>query len=404
MSMRLLFLMYDHFPAFRPDVAVLFGKELHALGIGSDLLGQIGAGRSLDEAKAWAAGKVFVHGQQRSGVLGQFCRPFHDLAMVRRLEPVHRVIQVRDKIRTGLLALVVAKLTGRKMTYWMSFPFAEGFKIRHQQVGRSQGLAVQLLNLLRAACAGEIYYRLLAPRVDHLFVQSDGMLEFMVGKGVERSKMTAVPMGVDVELFRQVEPLAIRPEVFSGRRVLCYLGVLSQNRNSEFLLDVLMDVKRVVPNVFLLLAGDGASSDEQQWMRSEIAKRDLNEHVWLTGWLPQSKALPLLKFAEVGLSPFPRNYILDTNSPTKALEYLALGIPCVCNDNPDQKHVVESSGGGFCVPMTVNDFSAAVIQLLADPSLARVCGEKGQAWVAQNRSYKAIAQRVATVYQSLVTV
>jgi len=399
---RILFLLYDALPAFRPDVSVLFGKELPKQGIGSDLLGQLASEDKRAQALVWPAGSVFLHGLNKQGLLHQLMRPFLDLAMVWRLNPQHDVIQVRDKIRTGLLGLIVARLTGRKFTYWMSFLFAEGFKLRYQQVGLSRGRWVATFNWLRAQCAGWIYYYVLAPRVDHLFVQSDAMLEFMRKKGVASTKMTAVPMGVDVEVFSAISRAQTVPPELAGRRVIAYLGVVGKSRNSGFLLDILVAVQQRVPDVFLLVVGDGASDDEKAWFRSEILARQLEKSVLLTGWMPQLQALPLLKCAEVGLSPIPRDYLFDTSSPTKAVEYLALGIPCVGSDSPDQKLVIEQSGGGICVPMDVTSFSDAVLKLLADPGDAKDRGVRGQAWVAQHRSYQAIAAKVAAVYQQLL--
>ena len=60
-------------------------------------------------------------------------------------------------------------------------------------------------------------------------------------------------------------------------------------------------------------------------------------HVLLTGWLPQPAALGYAVRAEVGLSPIPRGTLFDVSSPTKLVEYLALGIPGVANDIPDQQ-------------------------------------------------------------------
>ena len=399
--MRLLFLMYDHLPAFRPDVTVLFGKELKRLGVGVDLLGQVAATQSLAAARSWPAGEVFVHGRQRDGLLGQMLRPLHDLALLRRLKQEHRVIQVRDKIRSGLLALWIARLTGRKMSYWMSFPFVEGFKVRAEQVGASQGQGKQFFYRLRAAIAGHIYYHWLAPRVDHLFVQSEAMLDFMASKGVARSKMTAVPMGVDLELFAQGQDFLPRPPQLKGRKVLAYLGSLGQSRHSHFLLEVLQQVRLQEPHAFLLLVGDGPSADEQLWVRQMIADCGMAEHVWLTGWLPQPEGLALLRHADIGLSPIPRGELFDVSSPTKAVEYLALGLPCVGNDIPDQKLVLEESGAGLCVPMEAKAFADACLRIFNEPGFAESLSAKGLPWVSAHRSYTVLAEVVAKVYRRL---
>jgi glycosyltransferase involved in cell wall biosynthesis len=399
---QLLFLMRDALPPFRVDVSVLFGQELPKLGIRSDLIGQADPSKALD-ASLWPAGRMWAAGTSNSGLFADLIRPVFDLrALLRHLDDRHNIIQVRDKIRTGVLALCVARLTGRRFVYWMSFPFAEDFAFRHRQTGRSRGWLFWLANALRARLALPIFYRWLVPHADHLFVQSEAMLRFMVGKTVPASRMTPVPMGIDAEAMLLVAKPQHPPERLRGRRVIAYLGQLARNRHSDFLLDVIAAVRHVEPQAILLLVGDGPSEPERQWFRNRIEELQLHDHVWLTGWLPQAEALPLVRCAEVGLSPIPRGELFDVSSPTKAVEYLALQIPCVANDIPDQKLVIEQSGGGLCVPMQVDAFMDAVLSLLRDAERARRMGAVGQQWVLEHRTYGRLAPTVAHAYRQLL--
>ena len=121
----------------------------------------------------------------------------------------------------------------------------------------------------------------------------------------------------------------------------------------------------------------------------------------LTGWLPQPEALRLLACAELAWSPVPRGPLFDVSSPTKAVEYLGLGLPCVGNDIPDQQLVLERSGGGLCVSMTPQAFAEASLALLSDADLARQMGESGRRWVREHRDYAVLARQVAAVYRRL---
>ena len=203
-AVRILFLMRDLLPPFRPDVAVLFGRELPRLGVFSDLLGQGGA----QSGSPWPAGEAWVHGAHRAGIWAEFLRPLRDLAMVCRLRPAHQIVQVRDKIRTAWLARWLCRLRGRRWAYWMSFPMAEGYAVRAQQL---QGVAPRWLvqlHRLKARCATWLFYRQVAPNADHVFVQSEAMLAHMVARGVAPARLSAVPMGVDSTLLAAVQPLA----------------------------------------------------------------------------------------------------------------------------------------------------------------------------------------------------
>jgi glycosyltransferase involved in cell wall biosynthesis len=138
------------------------------------------------------------------------------------------------------------------------------------------------------------------------------------------------------------------------------------------------------------------------WMRRQIAARGLAGHVLLTGWLPQHAALGYAVRAEVGLSPIPRGALFDVSSPTKLVEYLALGIPSVANDIPDQALVIGHSGAGLAAPMHAGPFSAAVRALLDDPALRARCARRGPPWVARHRSYAILGRRVAAAYARIL--
>ncbi|MFT7772010.1 glycosyltransferase [Roseateles sp.] len=389
--------MRDTLPPFRPDVAVLFGRELPRFGVQSDLLGQSGK----EAAAPWTAGRMWVHGRLRPGLLGEMLRPVRDLAMFWRLDKSHSLVQVRDKIRTGWIASLMCRLRGRPFVFWMSFPMAEGFAVRAEQLRGSASPPLLLLHRLKARVAAWLFYQHVVPHATHLFVQSEAMLEHMAARGVPRERMSAVPMGVDVSLLSSVAPLDERPAQWSGRRVVAYLGTLGRARDPEFLLDSLRLLRELEPAAMLLLLGDAPSAEERLWLRARIADSGLAEHVHLTGWLPQAEALRWLACAELAWSPVPRGVLFDVSSPTKAVEYLALGVPCVGNDIPDQQLVLTQSGGGICVPMDIEAFAHASMRLLSNPPMARKMGSAGKAWVRQHRDYSVLARQVASVYESL---
>ena len=348
----------------------------------------------------WPAGEVWAHGRARPGLLGDLLRPMHDLALIWRLNAEHDLVQVRDKIRSALLVRAWAWLRGKPWVYGMSFPIAEGHAQRARELGRS-GPGNWVLQA-RATFARRLFYLHLAPKAHHLFVQSEAMLDHMATQGVPRERMSAVPMGVDADVLARVMPLAERPAAWAGRRVIGYLGALGRARDPEFLLRSLQAVREQEPSALLLLAGDAPSEDERLWLRERIRVSGLAEHVHLTGWLPQAEALRHLACAEVAWSPVPRGPLFDVSSPTKAVEYLALGIPCVGNDIPDQQLVLERSGGGLCVPMEPTAFAEATLRLLRDGEAARAMGARGQAWVREHRDYAVLASEVAAVYRRLL--
>ncbi|WLI90241.1 glycosyltransferase [Massilia sp. R2A-15] len=376
---RIAFIVRDPLPPTRADVATLFGAELPRHGIDSELIGQ---------------------GKTRS-VLALAASPLRDALGLWRARRVDG-IQVRDKIASGVLARVAAAILGVPFVYWMSFPVVEGFEARRDEIGRAGRGPRWAAHALRARVARLVLYRLVLPGARHVFVQSDAMASWLAGQGVPRARMSAVPMGVDAALFERAAIEPARDPRLDGRRVILYLGRVSQSRQSGFLLDVVEALRRGIPGILLVIAGDASSSADMAWMRGLIGERRLGEHVVLTGWLPQRKALRYAVRAEVALSPLPRGTLFDGSSPAKLMEYLALGIPCVASDIPDQALAIEQSGAGVLAPMLPGPFSEAVRALLDDPAQRARLAKLGPPWVARHRTYAILGAQVAETYERIL--
>jgi glycosyltransferase involved in cell wall biosynthesis len=396
--LKLLFVMRDAIPPFRPDARVIFGIELAKRGVTSDLVGPVSE-RSADDA-TWPAGRLAFTGKA-GGMVAEALKPWRDLKAITHLGGDHDVILVRDRTFSGLVAWAIARWRGKPFAFWMSFPMVEGYEGRARSVGKSKGRLTWWANSLRAWLSRRSYYGFIAPRADHIFVQSDAMLEFMRRQGIPADKMTAVPMGVDIQRLNIDAVVPSTDPRLDGKRVVVYLGDLGLARQPGFLLDVADQLRQRHPDLLLVLAGDAGAEDERAWLRSRVKELNLDPSIWITGWLPQTEALKLVRRAEVGLSPIPRGPLYDVSSPTKALEYIAMGVPCVGNDIPDQAYVLQRSGAGICAPMEVAQFCDAIDQLLKNPERAKQMGALGPEFVKKERSYEVISQRVFEVLQRL---
>jgi glycosyltransferase involved in cell wall biosynthesis len=393
------FIVRDPLPPLCADVATLFGAEMPRHGVHTELVGQRGGTGGVP----WRAGGMHIVGSLRSRFASLLAPLWDALGLLRAWRHTRPdCIQVRDKVASALLALLAARLLRIPFIYWMSFPIVEGFEARRDALALHGCGPAWLAHALRARIARRLVYRLLLPAADHLFVQSEAMRDWLAGLGIAPERMTPVPMGVDAGLFdRATIAPSIDPRL-NGRRVVLYLGRVARSRRSDFLLEVAECLRREVPEVLLVIAGEAPSLDEMVWMRSAIAARGLGHHVLLTGWLPQAAALGYAVRAEVGLSPIPRGALFDVSSPTRLVEYLALGIPGVANDIPDQRHVIEESGAGLCVPMQADAFAEATLRLLREPALAAQCAERGPPWVQAHRTYDILARGVALAYHRIL--
>ncbi|WP_085317129.1 glycosyltransferase family 4 protein [Derxia lacustris] len=398
---RLLYLVPDGFPTHRADVTVLFGQELPRHGIATDLVAQQSLNASADAA--WPAGTLSVAPRGASPARNQLGAFLHDLRQLWRARPDrYAALQVRDKPFAGLLGLIRARLLGLPFFYWASFPICESYAAVARAQGARLGLARWFFLMLKGHVGQRLLYRWLMPRCDHVFVQSDRMKEELVARGIPPNKLTPVPMGVDLERATRKCEVRIDAGALAGKRVIGYLGTLERARRIDFLFEVVARLRQDIPDICLLLVGDAEEADDRRFLAERAAEIGVTDCIVHTGWVPSATAWAWMRKAELGLSLFPRGELLDSASPTKVVEYLALGIPVIGNDQPDQQQVLTASGAGISVPMEVDGFADAIRTVLRDPELAARMSAAGPPFVRANRTYAGLGRELALVYHRLL--
>ena len=402
MTLKILQLVPESLPTFRPDVAVLFGKYLPRHGVECDIVGMA----SPQPPQEQGFRSVRSPRYRASRLLRELA---FQATCLRALLGARRAgcdaIQVRDMVPTGLLALLVARLKGIPFYYWVSYLISEGrIERARASLAASRSLRATLRGRL-VLCKGLVeqwlLYRVLLPRADHVFVQSEAMLQMMREKGMAAQRLSAVPMGVDMEVLGQQAVAPVRPAGWERVPLLAYLGTLDQSRQLERLLDALQLVRRDVPDACLLLIGASDTPSDVDDLLAHARQAGLADAVRVTGWLPSVQAWPLLAGADAALSYIPRGALYDVSSPTKLLEYLALRMPAVGNDSPDQVQVLSGSDAGWLTGSEPAAMAAAMVDILRDVPAARARALHGAAYIDARRSYRVLAGELAARYHGL---
>lgn len=390
-QIRVLYSTAETHPCFRADVAVLFGKYLPRLGVKSDLV----ALHHVAERPSWGGGECLTMPGPAKGAKRHVLSVVSDVRMLWLARRGYQAVIVRDKSVGALIGLLAARVAGIPFMYWMSFPMVEAWAVFARDRGLSVGLWRWLSAKLRSTLLHWLLYRVVLPRADHVFAQSDVMVAELCRKGLPAARMSAVPMGVDTETMPGISDR--RAEVRAAvNPVFAYLGTLNRPRNPEIMLEALALLRaRGVP-ARLLLVGDAEEEADRRWLRDCIARLGIAAHVELTGWLRGDEGWRRCAEALAGLSPFPRTELLESASPTKLVEYFHLGLPVIANDQPDQALLLRAAGGE-CAALTAQGFADAMQDVLARPEHHEAIARAGQALVRSRRSYAALAEQVAAV-------
>jgi len=400
MDIRILFLTAETCPTFRADVNTLFGMYLPKYGIHTDIV----AGRTPGHVGkiAWGGGETFLCDVSGGHIKKHIKTVLNGIKFLLRADRArYQAIQVRDMPVLAAFGLVMARLKGLQFFYWMSYPMPEGQIELAKERKLSAGIMKFVFPWIRGRVGRFLLYRMVLTRADFIFVQTDCMKASLVARGLDAHKMKSVPMGADTEAMRFDDiPPASDPR-FERRHILLYLGTLDRPRRIEILFKMLVLVKQKLPSVLLVLVGDTEDEVHRAWLKQKAVDLGVVDEVVWTGWIPIQEGWRYVRAADIGLSPIPRGPLLDVGSPTKALEYMALGLPVVGNDNPDQASVLRESGAGLCLELGAESFAEGVIQLLEDEALRKDMATRGPEFISRKRSYQIISGELQAAYKQL---
>ncbi|HRO60880.1 MAG TPA: glycosyltransferase, partial [Burkholderiaceae bacterium] len=278
---------------------------------------------------------------------------------------------------------------------WMSFPMPEAdlARARSNAEPRLRRLALWL----RGHATVRLLYRFVVPQAARVFVQSGRMGEVVAGRSGRSGGLVAIPMGVDEAEMAAGQP-AQRARCAGDPFRIVYLGSMDRIRRIDFLLEVLHELMRRDPQrgYRLVLIGGASTPEEFEWLGQRVQEFQLAGFVELTGPLPRGDAWRLAGGCDLGVSAIPRGEVFDVSSPTKTLEYLAIGLPVLVNDIPDQAQILGRVGGaGLCRPMQVDGFADAILQIRADYANFAAAAAESRAWLQAARGYDVLAGHVA---------
>ncbi|HUX30267.1 MAG TPA: glycosyltransferase [Thiobacillus sp.] len=322
---RLFFAVPDFYPPWRLDVEELFVRQMQARGIkvtwsmrrdraGPCLQTEHGGQvvyLPLRLSVAGVAGKVI------NKITQYLCEValFFCLLFGKRFD----IIQVRDRrYLFAFLGWLVARLRGAKFVFWSSYPFPEHLV----EMATGKHWAQRIALLFRGHLSWFYVYRFIMVVADHVFVQSEQMLRDVARYGVPVSKMTPVPMGVPPHLLDWVATHA-GEGVQAGKVV--YVGTFARVRRMDQIIEAFRLVRQRNAHAHLFMVGAGDSPAERAELEAQTQRLGLAEAVTFTGFVPMEEAWRHAASAEVCLSPFYPTFVLRSTSPTKLVEYMALG-------------------------------------------------------------------------------
>jgi glycosyltransferase involved in cell wall biosynthesis len=154
--------------------------------------------------------------------------------------------------------------------------------------------------------------------------------------------------------------------------MLIFCGNISLGDDLDLALHALQEVRQHVPKVKLVIVGTG---DGLPHLRALAAELGLQDNVLFTGWIEYQHVPAHLAAADMAIYPYRDTLINRAKCSIKILEYMAMGKAIVTTRVGQNLEYLEHGRSGIlAAPGDTDAFAQALLQLLADPALARRLG------------------------------
>ena len=232
--------------------------------------------------------------------------------------------------------------------------------------------------------------------LDGVIVPSRAIRQRLAEYGV-KAPMHILPTGVrpmtpkpgSRQTFRQ------RFEIEESRPVVLFVGRVAHEKNIDFLIDTIDLVREWVPEILLLIAGEGPALTS---LKRCVSERKLSAYVRFVGYLDRQEELPDCYAAADA-------FVFASRTETQGLvllEAMSAGLPVVALAEMGTADILDARRGAIVPNDDPYAFAMALVRLLGDSGTRGRLGDEGKAYAAE-WSDEALAGKMADLYRQIVT-
>ena len=297
-------------------------------------------------------------------LLSFFVRSAWTLA-VHHFKARYGVVHVHSVPDFEVFASIVPRLTGAKVLLDIHdiVPELYAGKFKINQASR----LFQLLVLAE---------RLSARFAHHVIIANHVWQDRLITRSVPAEKCTTILNYPDPAIFYR-RP---RSDAYKGDFVLCYPGTLSWHQGVDLIISAMGRLSTRVPNLRLLVLGDGA---EREKLRTLARENGIEDRVTILGGVPMEDVARTMANVDLGVEPKRKHSFANEALSTKIPEFMAMDVPVVASDTMVHKlyfpEMVE-----FFESENVDDLSDKILKLVEDEKARQALRERGRRFIAAN--------------------
>ncbi|MBO0722826.1 MAG: glycosyltransferase, exosortase A system-associated [Blastocatellia bacterium] len=226
---------------------------------------------------------------------------------------------------------------------------------------------------------------------------STALKDDLIGRGIEESKISEVPNGVDTGHFQPREADAELSEKYglTGRTVIGFIGSFYFYEGLEFLIEAVLILLKERRDLKLLLVGEG---EAQAGLETRIPE-GLRDHFIFTGNVAHKDVRRYYSVMDILVYPRVKSRLTELTTPLKPLEAMAMGKVVVGSDTGGIRELVKDGANGFLVgAQNAEALASRLAKLAGDLVVRRDIGRQAREFVLRERDWKKIVGRYPDIY------
>jgi glycosyltransferase involved in cell wall biosynthesis len=225
--------------------------------------------------------------------------------------------------------------------------------------------------------------------LDGMVIPSRPMQRVLQDYGIATT-MEVIATGIEPASFVLGDRVAFREKygIAQERPMLLFVGRVAHEKNIDFLIQVVNQVRKEVADVLFVIAGEGPA---RVHLEQEVKRLALGQHVRFIGYLDRHTELNnCYRAADI--------FIFSSRTETQGLvllEAMAQGVPLVSTAELGTRDVLQDGAGVWIAQEELSDFSSNVVKMLGHAQARSDLGELGRAyaneWSAAKQAKKMLA-------------
>ena len=231
--------------------------------------------------------------------------------------------------------------------------------------------------------------------LDAIVVPSSAMRQRLASYGVD-APMHVLPTGIPLSQFAAGDGAAFRRQhrISPDQPVALFVGRVAHEKNIAFLFDALQHALLQLPELILVVAGEGPALDALQ---KTAETSGLKQSIRFIGYLDRNTGLPAC-YAAANV------FVFASKTETQGLvllEAMAAGLPVIALSEMGTADILDAGRGCFTPPDDAKAFGEVMGRVLANPGAWGHLAAEARAYAAE-WSDEAMATRLAALYQQLL--